>query len=1394
MENIKNDKSCHQSVLLNSEFGETLDNINGGLECPADDAGWHSQAVQLRLNRYCRASTALGLDRLLALDGCMDMDKKMEQCLEEGNCVDCKAFVGKIGLLEGGSNESEGNVTSTLEDSSTSITPEVAIEDQPETPKQQDIPKGHSLQQPLVQTGKPSGTPTSKPSHAPTKLYIPKGPCSGDPCFIPPEITNDPNNTLQFCRNSDGICGAGPTYCNAASIWTTFCHDCDVDSPYGCPTFGCSDCRGESQLCVGNLNGFNPISDDDCAPCAQGQSFWPCDIQSAEGCWCYDSALPRVEPAAPSGLELEDESGISSSLSIGRGVCGVMIDESLFNALAPNAVAPFTYQGFCESIDYYNAHHAEKVFRMGSYQDRLSELAAFLGIASHETNNFVAPREYLACGDNTEVDGVLYCKPCAASDYNYDTHTCSVSMLAGDQSYMNFCQPYTTPPDGCSCEYVKQVETTGILEGHMRANDIFFGRGSIQLSHNFNYIRASATMTGSDETFCTQPEMLASIETYSWGVGLYLWMDRMSKEGLTCHVSVLKDGDFGGALNIINGGSECPVKEDDVFYSEAVKNRLDHYCNVAQVLGVPELLGLSGCEGLEGVFTTCLSDGSCPRCKYWDPANIRTVSPTLSRTKNPETSDLLGSTSSTVLATMPSNQNLTHQQHLVENSHLEESEHETTAQVTADRPPRTPRPTVRPTTRPSRRPTRKPITRNQSDSPTLNSSHPPSKAPDDFLTQSLKETEKVPKGASANEFAFFSLTSYDSSDGEPTKQTQADSFAVISHSKHNAGVLSTDCTQSPTLSRVATFSPVTETSTPAATESSSSTAVASETSSAVGAETPSPVVETFSPVAAPDEIIINPHSKESNSEALSMDHTNSSTPSPVASTISLVSKTLSPVPADSSSSVPDTFSPVAGSGEMTNWALTRLDDESNNRVTESPTEAPINNVVNVQDIIFRPPSKPKEVPLLENTGLPTVETTPTSSPSLSIHSLGTIVEMNNSGDEPTGYISGRVSLVNEDGNRLGLRGILIDLFLCNSTEWIEGTRTASAGDYIFDELTDGNYYIVVTAGNSYSFIDNSDDNHVGSDGKGGCMELSPSEKSQTFNVGLVKSAISSPQVVPEAASDNDLDSNISVMEPAEEFTANCQGQPCSDGDGTWCRSKYSFCGKGDEYCNEFSQWTPECGTATPTEKPSFPPSTGQPTFVYDLQTQCSGEPCTEGDGTWCRSEMGFCGGGALYCNANSNWIPECVATIPTKSLSQVNTEFETDPTIIRSQEPSDVPSQGPAIDSLVFSSFALPTLTKITPEEAASSATSHHIVTATGHERTSYKSDRVVSMEPDTGRKKEDASTDSNSMNLHESSTTDSSWDNQWYLSTMTRSMGFRSNACYKVLSLAIFFAILSIS
>ena len=761
MENVKNDKTCHQSILINADFGETLDNINGGLECPADDHGWHGQAIILRLNRYCRAASALGVESLMSLDGCMDMSTRMEHCLEEGTCKDCEVWAGKIG------NDGAALVVDAGGDSGVDEKEEEeeekkgeAVETEPET--KTDATAAVKATPPPTPAPK-TPDPTTSPSPDPYEI---KGPCAGDPCPIPPGMENN-----QFCRSADGICGSGPAYCNALSSWTPFCHDCSTDSAYGCPTFGCNECYGETQQCVGNLNGINPISDADCNACGKGQTYWPCDIEGSAGCWCWDMTLPRVEPSPPSGMELDTPK--AATKKAGEGVCGELLDESTLKSLAPNAIAPFTYQGLCDAIDQYNSRHAEKIFRMGTYEQRLAELAAFLGIASHETNGFMAPREYLACGDNKIVKSQLYCKPCSATQYNYDTHSCSTSMLENDQTYYEFCQPFTTPPDGCKCDNVKEVEASGELEGHMKANDIFFGRGSIQLSHNFNYIRASATMTGSDETFCQQPELLATVDSYSWGVGLYIWMEYMSKDGMTSHINAL-NGDYGSALNIINGGSECPVKEDDVWYAKAVVNRVDHYCHAAKVIGVTNLMGLGGCEGLEGVFNSCMSDGSCPNCAYWDPNNIHTSAPTDPPTTAPPTTAMpvesVTTTSTTTAAALSTSvtaatsaETETTSSSTVSSTTLPATT-TTTTQAAATRPQR---PTERRTKRPTTSPTKFP-----SSVPTK----PPTSSPTDTPIQDIA-AYAAPSTSSASNFAVLKPA------GPPASSpSQADTFA-LSHSK-----------------------------------------------------------------------------------------------------------------------------------------------------------------------------------------------------------------------------------------------------------------------------------------------------------------------------------------------------------------------------------------------------------------------------------------------------------------------------------------------------------------------------------------------------------------------------------------------------------------------------------
>ena len=49
----------------------------------------------------------------------------------------------------------------------------------------------------------------------------------------------------------------------------------------------CSGCASANNECVSRTIGM----DDQCGACANGQSYWPCDIENE--CWCWDTTLPR---------------------------------------------------------------------------------------------------------------------------------------------------------------------------------------------------------------------------------------------------------------------------------------------------------------------------------------------------------------------------------------------------------------------------------------------------------------------------------------------------------------------------------------------------------------------------------------------------------------------------------------------------------------------------------------------------------------------------------------------------------------------------------------------------------------------------------------------------------------------------------------------------------------------------------------------------------------------------------------------------------------------------------------------------------------------------------------------------------------------------------------------
>lgn len=181
----------------------------------------------------------------------------------------------------------------------------------------------------------------------------------------------------------------------------------DSCSDGGCPS---------GSKCVGNAAGGQLIKDKECTPCATGQTWWPCDVDGL--CWCWADGTDRIAPAPKSGVKVHKGGGRHYT------ICDDVLTRAMFYSIAPDARDPYSYEGLCDAILSYNAHHAEKAFGMGDDFQRTAELAAFLGNTLHESDEFRAGREYLMCADHKVVSGKVYCKPCDPGSFDWGTFTC----------------------------------------------------------------------------------------------------------------------------------------------------------------------------------------------------------------------------------------------------------------------------------------------------------------------------------------------------------------------------------------------------------------------------------------------------------------------------------------------------------------------------------------------------------------------------------------------------------------------------------------------------------------------------------------------------------------------------------------------------------------------------------------------------------------------------------------------------------------------------------------------------------------------------------------------------------------------------------------------------------
>lgn len=378
-----------------------------------------------------------------------------------------------------------------------------------------------------------------------------------------------------------------------------------------------SNCRNgcdASQQCVGNPF-LQPVTDDDCSACPEGREYWPCSFETL--CYCWDTSIEtRVAPTPSSGRQVAT-----------LAPCDILTADAFSRFTDGGAAAerePFTYSGLCDAVTAYNANRTEKAFQMGSEEDQRAEISAFLAHTAADTEGYTLTREALQCAEPVEAGGRTYCKPCRERDYDAAARSCRAPLVAAGVPYTEYCSAELTPPQGCGCGTVPeqaQASNPSLSEGgYIDAADAFFARGALPLAWNRDYYGASVALTGSSDTLCENPDLVATVPAYAWGVALWRWMEQMDNgsTGRTAHVAAL-GGSFGATVDVLYGDLECPSsKWASERHAELLEERVAKICRAAVALDAQmQLLAMDGCDGLAEKFAACRESGACPYCVVW---------------------------------------------------------------------------------------------------------------------------------------------------------------------------------------------------------------------------------------------------------------------------------------------------------------------------------------------------------------------------------------------------------------------------------------------------------------------------------------------------------------------------------------------------------------------------------------------------------------------------------------------------------------------------------------------------------------------------------------------------------------------------------------------------------
>ncbi|XP_031124070.1 endochitinase EP3-like [Ipomoea triloba] len=200
----------------------------------------------------------------------------------------------------------------------------------------------------------------------------------------------------------------------------------------------------------------------------------------------------------------------------GGGSVADIVSEAFFNGIADQADSGCEGKGFYTRNSFLDAVNSYPQFgTVGSADDSKREVAAFFAHVTHETGHM--------CYIN-EIDG-------ESRDYCDETNT-----------------QYPCAP-----------------------GKMYYGRGPIQLSWNFNYGPAGQSI-GFDGL--KNPDVVATDPAISFKTALWFWMNN-------CHSPITSGQGFGATIRAINGQLECDGANPDT-----VRTRVAYYTQYCQQLGV----------------------------------------------------------------------------------------------------------------------------------------------------------------------------------------------------------------------------------------------------------------------------------------------------------------------------------------------------------------------------------------------------------------------------------------------------------------------------------------------------------------------------------------------------------------------------------------------------------------------------------------------------------------------------------------------------------------------------------------------------------------------------------------------------------------------------------------